>query len=419
MELTKGYKRSEVGVVPEDWDVGPLSDFWNVTDCKHVTADFVATGFPVASIREVQSRFVDLTNAKQTTAKYYDLLTQDGRKPKTGDLILSRNATVGEIAQVAEWHPLFAMGQDVCLLRKKCPEASSDFLQAVFGSSIIANQLTDLMVGSTFKRVNVGQIKKFYLPMPCPSEQSRIGMALSDVDSLLDVVSKLIAKKRDLKQAAMQQLLTGQTRLPGFSGEWIEGPLREFAELSRTGISPSTTPELHFVHFSLPAFDASREPVIEFGASIESNKFVVPSDAVLVSKLNPRIPRIWAPASIPPNSVCSTEFLVLKPLSHIDRNFLRYILSSPAFCSQMELHAVGTTGSHQRVQPNKAMEVEVKVPMDGAEQRGIASLLDDLETELATLEQRLAKTRDLKQAMMQELLTGRTRLVAAEEMVCA
>jgi type I restriction enzyme, S subunit len=109
MEVKPGYKQSEVGAIPEEWDAGSLSRFWSVTDCKHVTAEFVPNGFPIASIKEVQSRFVDLTNAKQTTQNFYNLLIEGGRKPQTGDLILSRNATVGEVAQVADWHPLFAI----------------------------------------------------------------------------------------------------------------------------------------------------------------------------------------------------------------------------------------------------------------------------------------------------------------------
>ncbi|NTU42966.1 MAG: hypothetical protein HGA78_07920 [Nitrospirales bacterium] len=211
--VPKGYKQTEVGVIPEDWEVGNLNQFWTVTDCKHVTAQFVDNGFPIASIKEVQSRFVDLTNAKQTTQKFYNLLSEGGRKPMTGDLILSRNATVGEVAQVAEWHPSFAMGQDVCLLRRKLPEFSTNYLQSVFRSAIIANQLSDLMVGSTFKRVNVQQIKSFTVPMPPPREQKAIAEALSDADALIESLEQLIAKKRQIKQGAMQELLTGRIRL--------------------------------------------------------------------------------------------------------------------------------------------------------------------------------------------------------------
>jgi type I restriction enzyme S subunit len=98
MEVKPGFQQTEVGVIPEEWDVDSLGCFWNVTDCKHVTAQFVNAGYPIASIMEVQSRFVDLAGAKQTTEQFYKLLIEGGRKPRTGDLILSRNATVGEVA---------------------------------------------------------------------------------------------------------------------------------------------------------------------------------------------------------------------------------------------------------------------------------------------------------------------------------
>lgn len=236
MEVKPGYKQTEVGVIPEDWEVGKLGHYWSVTDCKHVTASFVPDGIPIASIKEVQSRLVDLTNAKQTTLHFYKLLIEGGRKPSSGDLILSRNATVGEVAQVTDSHPLFAMGQDVCLLRRKRSAYSTDYLQAVFQSSIVQNQLLDLMVGSTFKRPNVKQIRNLTVPMPPTEDQRAIASALSDIDGLLDGLERLIAKKRDLKQAAMQQLLTGQTRLPGFHDKWGEGRLGSFVRNHNSGV---------------------------------------------------------------------------------------------------------------------------------------------------------------------------------------
>jgi len=235
-----GYKQTEVGIIPENWDANLLGRFWSVTDCKHITARFVPQAYPLASIREVQSRFIDLTNAKQTTARFYNLLIEGGRKPQHGDLILSRNATVGEVAQVAKWHPPFAMGQDVCLLRKKSNKYSTEFLQSIFESPVILNQLANLMVGSTFKRANVQQIRNFIVPMPPSEEQSAIATALSDVDALLEELDRLIAKKHDIKQATMQQLLTGQTRLSGFKEEWQTKPLAHLAEI-RSGGTPSTS----------------------------------------------------------------------------------------------------------------------------------------------------------------------------------
>ena len=94
-----------LGKVPTHWEVSPLKRQWSVTDCKHLTAEFVDDGIPLASIREVQSYFVDLATAKQTTEAFYAALIEGDRLPEPGDLIFSRNATVGEVAQVADWHP--------------------------------------------------------------------------------------------------------------------------------------------------------------------------------------------------------------------------------------------------------------------------------------------------------------------------
>jgi type I restriction enzyme S subunit len=247
-------------------------------------------------------------------------------------------------------------------------------------------------------------------PLP---EQRTIAGPLSDVDALLGSLDRLIAKKRDLKQAAMQQLLTGQTRLPGFHGDWELKRLGDVADLNRLSVVPASQPNQPFVHFSLPAFDDGKSAQVELGATIGSNKCRVPSNAVLVSKLNPRIPRIWAPKYVPESACASTEWLVLTPREKTEREFLFVLCSSPGFCQQMELAATGTTGSHQRISPNTALDIRVAVPVDQKEQRAIADVLSDIDAELVALEARRDKTRALKQAMMQELLTGKTRLVSA------
>jgi type I restriction enzyme S subunit len=189
--------------------------------------------------------------------------------------------------------------------------------------------------------------------------------------------------------------------------------LGDVAELNRLSVVPASQPNEPFVHFSLPAFDDGKAAQIELGATIGSNKFRVPPNAVLVSKLNPRIPRIWAPQGVPENACASTEWLVLTPREGTEREFLFVLCSSPGYCQQMELSAIGTTGSHQRISPNTALNIRVAVPVDQREQTAIATVLSDVDAEIAALKARRDRTRNLKQAMMQELLTGKTRLVPA------
>jgi type I restriction enzyme, S subunit len=417
VEVRAGYKQTEVGLIPHEWDAGCLGRFWSVTDCKHVTAEFVSSGFPIASITEVQSRFVDLTTAKQTTRGFYNLLTEGGRKPQPGDLILSRNATVGEIAQVMESHPPFAMGQDVCLLRKKFPDHSTEYLQAIFQSPIVLNQLSNLMVGSTFKRVNVEQIRNFVVPMPSPREQRAIAAALSDVDALLEGLTRLIAKKRDLKQAAMQQLITGQTRLPGFHREWKINRLGQVAEV-KTGPFGSSLHESDYVEVGTPIITV--EHLGEFGVEHANLPLVSKADRRRLSAYSlvegdivfSRVGSVDRNALVRSSEsgwLFSGRLLRVRPeKQRVYAPFLSYQFHSETFKASVRSVAVGQTMASLNTQILNGLVVTLpSLP----EQTAIAAVLSDMDAELAALEARREKTRALKQAMMQELLTGRTRLV--------
>jgi type I restriction enzyme S subunit len=197
-----------LGDVPAHWEIGPLKRRWSVTDCKHLTADFVDDGIPVVSIREVQNRWVDLENAKRTTEYFYELLIEGGRSPVPGDLIFSRNATVGEVAQVSIQHPPFAMGQDVVLLRKLAPDYSSDYLQHVIRSPIITHQLGRLMIGSTFKRINVEEIRTLVVPSPPSTEQAEIAAFLEGEVDRFDALTAKAKRAIDLLQERRTALIS-------------------------------------------------------------------------------------------------------------------------------------------------------------------------------------------------------------------
>jgi type I restriction enzyme S subunit len=426
LEVKPGYNATEVGVMPDDWEVDGLGRFWSVTDCKHVTAKFIANGHPIASITEVQSRFVDLTEAKQTTQQFYGLLIEGGRKPRVGDLILSRNATVGNVSQVAEWHPPFAMGQDVCLLRKKSPEFSTNYLQAVFCSPIISNQLSNLMVGSTFKRVNVQQIRNLTVPMPPPAEQDAIAAASSDVDTLIESLEQLLAKKRKLKQGAMQKLLTGSERLNGFDGEWKIKSLGELFNFSggfsasREQLSTEGHCYLHYgdIHMSKKTFiDVRAEypdiPKLNIPlkraspASLLDDGDVVFVDASeddegtskhLVIANEDRTPFISGLHTIVAKSKT-------KELEH---QYRRYCFQTAEIKQQFRFFSVGTKVSG--ISKTNIAKVTLPIP-EPREQTAIAAILSDVDAEIAALEAKLVKTRQLKDGMMQNLLTGRVRLV--------
>jgi type I restriction enzyme, S subunit len=435
-QISHGYKQTEAGVIPEDWEVGSLSRFWTVTDCKHVTAQFVDNGFPIASIKEVQSRFVDLKNAKQTTQQFYNLLIEGGRKPRVGDLILSRNATVGEVAQVAEWHSPFAMGQDVCLLRKKSPEFSTNYLQAVFRSPIIANQLSDLMVGSTFKRANVQQIKNLTVPMPPPAEQEAIAEALSDADALIESLEQFIAKKRQIKQGAMQELLTGKNRLPGFIQgkqgycptkfgmipvDWVPTSLEQISGFITKGSTPTT---YGFAWQHEGVLFLRSECVSERGLDLSQSMFISGEAHQVLRRSEVRAGDILMTITGNVGRVVHLQegFGEANINQHIARirivheevaaPFVFHFLSQPMVRRYYNLITTGQ--AYPQISLTQVRETEVPMP-SLAEQTAIATILSDMDAEIAALEAKLAKARQLKHGMMQELLTGKTRLVESEK----
>jgi type I restriction enzyme S subunit len=190
-----------------------------VRDCKHVTAEFVDDGFPLASIREVQSRYVDLSDAKQTTEDYYQLLIEGGRRPKAGDLIFSRNATVGEVAEVPSSSVPFAMGQDVCLLRPELTKVGSAYTWYALRSRLVRTQIDVMMIGSTFKRINVEEIRSVVITLPPSVEQQAIVAFVDErcakIDALISKADEVIETMREYRSALITDAVTGKIDVRG------------------------------------------------------------------------------------------------------------------------------------------------------------------------------------------------------------
>ena len=179
-----------LGDVPAHWEVKSLKHIGNVTDCKHITAEFVDDGYPLASIAEVKGWSVDLATAKKTTKKFYDSLIDGGRMPIVDDIIYSRNATVGAAAIVQNDMPKFAMGQDVCLIRL-FSEILPMLVLHILKSKVVEQQLELAMIGSTFKRINVEEIRNFRFAVPPSDEQATI---LAELEKISSKFATLIVK---------------------------------------------------------------------------------------------------------------------------------------------------------------------------------------------------------------------------------
>lgn len=187
------------------------------------------------------------------------------------------------------------------------------------------------------------------------------------------------------------------------SDEWQTAPLRQFAEVSRQRIDPRLLGEQALVHYSIPVLDETDAPATELASSIASHKFVVETDAVLVSLLNPRIPRVWL-AKGGPNAVCSTEFAVLTPaVPDLDVEFLHLMCQSQTFWEELQKRAVGTTGSRQRAKAEGLLGIEVSVPPLPI-QRRIVDLMTHLDSHLANLRAEREAANTTRESLVENLL---------------
>jgi type I restriction enzyme, S subunit len=197
--------------VPDNWEVTQLRRYWRVVDCKHLTVPFADEGIPLASVREVQSFDLKLASANRTTNDWYQILVSGGREPRRGDLIYCRNVSVGACAYVSTGEK-FAMGQDVCLIRSD--KQNQRYLNYLLHSPFMQRQLAQLLIGSTFNRINVAEVKSLVVLVPPRSEQDSIvaylDAALAEVNVPIDRINRQIQLIREYRTSLITDVVTGK-----------------------------------------------------------------------------------------------------------------------------------------------------------------------------------------------------------------
>lgn len=398
-EVPAGYKRTEVGVIPEDWVVARIDEYYDVISSKRVLQrDWKSRGVPFYRAREVavlaEKGVVD--NELFITEDLYLTLKSKYGVPKVGDALVTGIGTIGKVYTVSPDNMFYFKDASVLWLKSR-GGYSSEFLKQVFLTDIIVKQIKNSSMGTTVETYTIQSAKKTLVPTPSLEEQRAIATALSDVDALITALDKLIAKKRAIKTAAMQQLLTGKTRLPGFSGEWETKRLGDLFEVSAgqdltKSEYSSEQDEKH--RYPIFANSVSNEGLYGFSSfyEYEGNSITVTARGTLgVSFFRDK------------KFVAIGRLLVLQPKGRVNCNFV-----SEAINHNIKF-ANESTGVPQLTSPQIA-KYEILIPCC-EEQTAIAQILSDMDAEITALEARRDKTRAIKQGMMQQLLTGRVRLV--------
>lgn len=415
MEVKPGYKQTEVGVIPEDWDI---------VDAGRIGRFRGGNGFPTAyqGVTSGEYPFFKVSDmnieGNETFMEASNNYISEGTRRRLG-----ANAFPPHTIVFAKVGAAIFLERKKILTKVSCLDnnmAGFVISDARVDHRFICYFLINFRLGSLVSTTALPSLSgsvlngiKISLP-PTKAEQEAIAEALSDADAFIDSLEHLIAKKRDLKQGVMQELLTGKKRLPGFSADWGSQTLDQIAEI-RSGGTPSTTQPQFWdgdVPWCTPTditalkgskyLQATARKITDQGLKCSSAEMIPANSIVMTSRAT------IGECAINKAPVSTNQgFKNFTPFEHVNVEFLYYLLLTKkqafiSLCGGSTFLEIGKT---------QLTKFEVRLPATKDEQTVIAQILSDMDAEIAALEEKLAKAKDIKQGMMQELLTGRIRLV--------
>lgn len=413
--LPFGLKQTEVGIIPNDWEVKSMGAIGSLSKGRGLLKEDIRPNgsVPAVPYTALYTDFSEVLDYKRI--KWFVDETEGTVVVDEPCVLIASSSNMAENtgkASAPPGHMPIAVGREVIIFRSG---DSATFISYLLSTASYRKRTLALARGTTIKHLYPATFADYKLGLPALREQRVIAEALSDVDGLLEDLDALIAKKRAIRQAAMQQLLTGKTRLPGFSGRWYTKCLGELVTFLSGG-TPSRGVSAYW-HGEIPWISASslrtfyvwRSDTNLSKAGVAAGSRMAPVGATLLlvrgSALHNEIL-----AGLVTKPVCfNQDVKALVPNSSLVPEFLTFCLHGRA---DELLRLVSSAGNTAGVLDTKILKAfEILLP-DKREQEAISAALADIDAEIVSIEARRDKTRAIKQGMMQQLLTGRVRLVS-------
>jgi len=414
LAMLPGCKRTQVGVIPEEWSAVKLGDLATFRTGPFGSAlhkaDYIDGGIPLINpMHIVNGHLVPEAETSVSEQAAHRLAVF---RLRFNDIVIGRRGDMGRCAVVQDRQVGWLCGTGSLIIRPS-DRVDPSFLQRVLTSERSINSIEDASVGSTMVNLNQAALSGLPIPLPPLSEQRTIAEALSDVDGLLGTLEALIAKKRAIKQAAMQQLLTGKTRLPGFSGAWETKRLGDVVDRLVGGGTPSRSnpafwgddiPWVTVKDFATFNPQGTQESITRLGLN-NSASHVIPAGTLITSTRMALGKAVVFEVDVAINQDLKAVFL--RPSASV--RFLFYWFE----CNARMIDDLGSGSTVKGISIGQLAALPFpSLSLD--EQTAIATVLSDMDAEIAALKRRHNKTRAIKHGMMQQLLTGRVRLVEFE-----
>jgi type I restriction enzyme S subunit len=424
MEVSKGFKRTEIGAIPEDWELEQLGVIAELTSSKRIfESDYVPSGIPFYRGKEISLLInkMSLEDEYFILEKKYDDIKKQFGAPQKGDILITAVGTLGNVYVVPSNDKFYFKDGNLIWLRN-IKNTLPDYLAFQLRSR--KSEIINNAIGSTQKALTIIVLKKTIIPLPSLPEQNAIIIAISDVDALLNSLDALIAKKRLIKQGAMQELLTGKKRLSGFSGEW---EIVKFDDLADKNIKWSITGGPFGSNLKASDYVPDGVRIIQlqnigdgvfhddyaiYTSEKKANELIscniYPGEIILSKMGDPVARACLVPMKDKRYLMASDGIRLVVDAKRFDKRFVFYYINSIYFRRKAIEASTGST--RQRIGLTDLRNLPFVAP-SLPEQTAIAEILSDMDAEISALEQKREKTRLLKQGMMQELLTGRIRLI--------
>lgn len=414
--MTPGYKQTDAGVIPDDWELKQLGELSSVSaggTPSRSNANYWGGDIPWITTTEIDFRLI--TESEQ-------FITSIGLKNSAAKLVPAGALLMALYGQGKTRGKVGVLGFEAATNQACAAIILKEGYSREYAFHYLASRYDEIRKLSNTgnqENLNGALVRSIPVLLPPLSEQFAIATALSDVDALLSSLDALIAKKRDIKQAAMQQLLTGKTRLPGFGGAWVTQKLGDVATLkARIGWQGLTTAEyldagdyylVTGTDFTNGRIDWEHCHYVTQSRYNQDQYIQIRPRDVLVTK-DGTIGKVALVDKLDRPATLNSGVFVIRPKNDgFEPEFFYFLLMSRAFDEFLSQLSAGSTINH--LYQKDFVGFTYQLPLMKEEQIAVAKILSDIDAELSTLETQRKKTKLLKQGMMQELLTGKTRLV--------
>ena len=436
VEMKSGYKMTEVGVIPEDWEVKNVSESclikarigWQGLK----KSEYMSSGdYLLITGTDFDNGQVNWKSCAYVSKARYE---QDSNiKIRPQDILISKDGTIGKVAYLGMIPKAGTLNSGIFVIRANDRKIDQVFLSKIFMSFYFEEFLNRLVAGSTINHLYQKDFVKFCFPLPNSEEQVAIAAALSDVDSLISALTKKIEKKKAIRQGLMQQLLTGKKRLPGYGKnresvqtEWGAIP-KDWKTLS-IGRCCSIKARIGWQGLKKTEYQSSGEYVLVTGTDFlngridwkscvyvskkryeQDNNIQIVKHDILITK-DGTIGKVAFLDDVPCLGTLNSGIFVVRSHSlELDQCYLSKIFESFIFDAFLESLVAGSTINH--LYQKDFVHFNFPVPPTVSEQPAIANILSDCDSEIAALEEKRDKYKEIKQGMMQQLLTGKIRLI--------